>query len=145
MIYKIAWWHDDIIKWKHFPRNWLFVHGIHRFPLISPHKGQWRGALMFSSICVWINDWVNNRAAGHLRRYRAHYNVIKWYMAEVLKQFPLFTSVHRHVREMTLAKSSIIGFLCKLSEEINQKFQVEEKEPRYYCAALSYFSFNRHD
>ena len=34
------------------------------------------GALMFSLICVWINDWVNNREAGDLRRYRAHYDVI---------------------------------------------------------------------
>ena len=22
--------HDDVIKWKHFPRYWLFVRGIHR-------------------------------------------------------------------------------------------------------------------
>ena len=41
-----------------------------------PHKGQWRGALMFSLICVWINGWVNNRKAGDLRRYRIHYDVI---------------------------------------------------------------------
>ena len=27
-------------------------------------------------ICVWINGWVNNRKAGDLRRYRAHYDVI---------------------------------------------------------------------
>ena len=67
--------HDDVIKWKHFPRNWPFVRGIHRSPVNSPHKGQWRGALMFSLICVWINDWVNNREAGNLRRYRAHYDV----------------------------------------------------------------------
>ena len=40
------------------------------------HKGQWRGAVMFSLICVWINGWVNNREAGDLRRYRAHYDVI---------------------------------------------------------------------
>ena len=40
--------HDDVIKWKHFPRNWPFVLGIHRSPVNSPHKGQWRGALMFS-------------------------------------------------------------------------------------------------
>ena len=33
-------------------------------------------ALMFSLICVWINDWVNNREAGDLRRNRAHYDVI---------------------------------------------------------------------
>ena len=41
-----------------------------------PHKGQWRGALMFSLICVWINGWLNNREAGDLRRRRAHYDVI---------------------------------------------------------------------
>ena len=56
--------HDDAIKWKHFPRYWLFVRGIHRSPVKSPHKGQWRGALMFSLICARINGWVNNREAG---------------------------------------------------------------------------------
>ena len=40
-----------------------------------PHKGQWRRALMFSRICAWINDWVNNGEAGDLRRYRTHYAV----------------------------------------------------------------------
>ena len=34
-------------------------------PVNSPHKGQWRGALMFSLICVWINGWVNDREAGY--------------------------------------------------------------------------------
>ena len=54
-------YHGDIIKWKHFPRNWPFVWGIHWSPVNSLHKGQWRGALMFSLICTWINDRVNNR------------------------------------------------------------------------------------
>ena len=27
---------------------------------LPPHKGQWREAMMFSLICVWINGWVNN-------------------------------------------------------------------------------------
>ena len=67
--------HDDVIKWKQFPRYWSFVRGIYRSPVNSPHKGQWRGALMFSLICVWINGWVNNREAGDLRRHRAHYDV----------------------------------------------------------------------
>ena len=31
---------------------------------------------MFSLICVWINDRVNDREAGDLRRNRAHYDVI---------------------------------------------------------------------
>ena len=68
--------HDDVIKWKHFPRYWLFVRGIHRSPVNSPHKGQWRGALMFSLICARINGWVNKREAGDLRRHHAHYDVI---------------------------------------------------------------------
>ena len=45
-------------------------------PVNSPHKGQWRGALMFSLICAWTNGWVNNREAGDFRRHRAHCDVI---------------------------------------------------------------------
>ena len=66
--------HDDI-KWKHFPRYWPFVRGIHRSPVNSPYKGQWRGTLMLSFICAWINGWINNRKAGDLRCYRAHCDV----------------------------------------------------------------------
>ena len=75
--------HDDVIKWKHFPRYWPFVRGIHRSPVNSPHKGQWRGALMFPLICVWINGWVNNREAGDLRRHGAHYDVIVMWLAHL--------------------------------------------------------------
>ena len=68
--------HDDVIKWKHFPRYWPFVRGIQRSPVNSPHQDQWRGALVFFLICARINGWVNNRDAGDLRRCRAHYDVI---------------------------------------------------------------------
>ena len=47
--------HDDVIKWKYFPRYWPFVRGTHRWPVNSPRKGQWRKALMFSLICAWTN------------------------------------------------------------------------------------------
>ena len=76
IITTVAAWHDDVIKWKHFPLYWPVVRGNHRSLMNSPHKGQWRGALMFSLFCVWINSWVNNRDAGDLRGYRAHYDVI---------------------------------------------------------------------
>ena len=68
-------WHDDVIKWKHFLRYWPFVRGIHRSPVNSPHKGQWRGALMFSLICTWTNASVNNRDASDSRRHRTHYDI----------------------------------------------------------------------
>ena len=45
----------------------------------SSHKGQWRGPLMFSFICSWINASVNNGEAGDWRRHRAHYDVILMY------------------------------------------------------------------
>ena len=67
--------HDDVITWKHFPRHWPFVQGIHRSSVNFPHKGQWRGALMSSLIYAWINGWVNNREAGNFRRHRARYDV----------------------------------------------------------------------
>ena len=76
--------HDDVIKWKHFPRNWPFVRGIHRSPVNSLHKGQWRGALIFTLICVWINNWVNNGEAGDLRRYRIHYDVTVMYLSSFI-------------------------------------------------------------
>ena len=76
------WWtfmmtssHDDIIKWKHFPRHWPFVRGIHRSPVNSLHKGQWRGALMVSLNCAWTNGWGNNRDTSDLRHHHAHYDI----------------------------------------------------------------------
>ena len=71
--------HDDVIRWKHFPRYLPFVREIHRSPVNSPQKGQWRGALMFSLICAWINGWVNSLEAGVLRRHCAHCDVIAMY------------------------------------------------------------------
>ena len=67
---------DDVITWRYFQRYWPFVRGIHRSSVNSPHKGQWRGALIFSLICAWINGWVNNRQANDWRCHHAHCGVI---------------------------------------------------------------------
>ena len=74
-VYAVSCCHDNVRKWKYFPRYWPFVRGIYRSPLNSPHKGQRCGVWMFPLICAWTNGWVNNRDAGDLRRYRAHYDV----------------------------------------------------------------------
>ena len=65
--------HDDVIKWKHFPRYWSFVRGIYRSPVDFSREGQWRGALMFSLMCVWTNAWANSRYTGDLRRHDAYH------------------------------------------------------------------------
>ena len=77
--------HTDVIKWRHYPRYWPFVRGIHRPPVDSPHKGRWPGALIFSLISAWTNGRANNREAGDLRRHRAHYDIT---MCALTKQTP---------------------------------------------------------
>ena len=56
-------------------------------PVNSPHKGQGRGALMFSLICTRMNGWVNNGEAGDLRRYRPHYDVTVMYKTCEMSQY----------------------------------------------------------
>ena len=69
----ISWWRHQM---ETFSALLAICAGNSPVPVNFPHKSQWRGALMFSLICVWINGWVNNHEAGDLRRYRIHYDVI---------------------------------------------------------------------
>ena len=68
----MRWWRHQM---ETFSTLLAFCTGIHRSPVYSPHKGQWRGALMFSMIYAWTNSWANNKDACCLRLHRAHYNV----------------------------------------------------------------------
>ena len=45
------------------------------WPVDSPHKGQWHGALMLSKIGDWTNSCANNWDASNLRCNRSHYDV----------------------------------------------------------------------
>ena len=67
-----TWWRHQI---ETFSALLALCAGNSPVPVNSPHKGQWRGALMFSLIWARINDWVNNREAGDLRRHRGHCDV----------------------------------------------------------------------
>ena len=72
-ISSISLWHHQL---ETFPRYWPFVRAIHRSPMDSPHKGQWRGALVFFFICAWTNGWANNRdVETPWRSLWRHYNV----------------------------------------------------------------------
>ena len=66
---EILWWHDDVIKCKHFPRYWPFVRAIHRSPVNSPTKASDVERDVFSV------SWVTKGEAGDLRRHRTHYYV----------------------------------------------------------------------
>ena len=98
--------HADVIKWKHFLRYCPFVRVIHRSPVDFPHKGQWRGALIFSLIYTWTNGWAKNQDAGDLRRHCIYYNVIV--MATNAIDF------HRFLHACTTLSNAVAVYLsCK--------------------------------
>ena len=76
----IGYTYQGNLWWRHqmktfIPLYWPFVRGIHRWPLDSPQKGQWRGAFIFSLMYAWTNGLANTRDADGLRRYRARWDV----------------------------------------------------------------------
>ena len=91
--------HHDDVKWKDVPYFWPFDWGIHRSPVNSPHKAQWREALMYSLICAWTNAWVNNRVICDFGRHRAHYDITV--MISTCKK--TCSGVHMHQKEKILS------------------------------------------
>ena len=117
--------HDDVIKWKHFPRYWPFVRGIHRSLVNSPHKSQWRGALMFSLICAWINGWVNNREAGDLRRHRAHNGITV--MLNSWKCMERQSDIYSGISDISHSISDVSKYQ-KLVRDIKNHLEISEIE-----------------
>ena len=58
----VAWWRHQM---ETFSASLAICPGNSPVLVTSPHKGQWRGAL----ISAWINGGVNNCEAGDLRRW----------------------------------------------------------------------------
>ena len=75
----------DVIKWKHLPRYWTFVRGIHRSP-VNFHTKASDVEIWYFLWSAWINNWVNNREAGDLIHHRAHYDIIV--MLDGMRHFP---------------------------------------------------------
>ena len=98
-----------------------------------PLKGQWRGALMFSLICVWIKGWENNLEAGDFRRYHAHYDIIVMSMTVMLYEHD-FVSNHRRFdcllnrlfrrRSKKTSKLRVIG-LCEGNSPVTGEFPAQ--------------------
>ena len=62
---------------------------------------------MFSLICVWINGWVNNGAAGDLRRHRTHCDVT------VMSELVCFTYVLLVYKQSHLPINPPLDFLSQ--------------------------------
>ena len=65
-------------RWRHqmeiFSALLVICAGNSPVPAEFPAQRPVTRSFDVSLICVWINGWVNNREAGDLRRYHAHYD-----------------------------------------------------------------------
>ena len=79
--------HDDIIKWKLIPHNWLFVRGIHRWLTKASDIELW--------CFLWcVRGWANNQDAGDLRHHGAHCDVtVMWMFWEQLTHWGRVTHI----------------------------------------------------
>ena len=111
--------HDDVIKWKHFPRYWPFVRGIHRgihrSPVNSPHRGQWCGTLMFSLICA-LNKRLSKQSWGWCfeapsRSLWRHCNVRQLLVPTINNPMPLYSLRPRDAYIRQEAKPSVIQIM----------------------------------
>ena len=78
-------------RWRHQMETFSALLAL--FAGNSPHKGQWRVALMFSLICTWTHGWVNNRDSGELRCHCAHYDVTVMGISKIFQAYQLITPI----------------------------------------------------
>ena len=68
--------HDDVIKWKHFPRHWPFVRWIHRSPVKSRHMPTDAECWCLPFICA-MNKRLSKQSWGWwFETNRTHYDII---------------------------------------------------------------------
>ena len=75
-----CWWsgpytcdiNDDVIKWKHFPRYWPFVRGIHPSPVNSPHKGHAVTRSLDIFLCLHVNKQLSKQSRRRWIRTSSH-------------------------------------------------------------------------
>ena len=68
--------HDDVIRWKYFPRYWPFCGEFtgHRWILLTKASDAELWYFLWSAPAT--NGWVNNRSTCDLRRHRTQHDII---------------------------------------------------------------------
>ena len=107
----------------------LGLWGILRSPVNSPHKGQWRGALVFCFNSAWTNSCANNRDAGDLRRHRAHHDVTVMLKGgdttTEICVFPAQTKLPKNVQILPVLTCIWLKYDCCVWIQISQKFDLK--------------------
>ena len=105
---------DDVIKWKHLPRYWLFVRGIHRLLEVSPSQRPVRRTfVVFFDLCLKkrlskqsIRRWCETSSRSSWRYCNANINyhdldifTLENANVHVCVPFILFPSRHEKIKE----------------------------------------------
>ena len=124
---------DDVIKWKH-------SRGIHRSPVNSPHKGQWRRALMFSLIYAWTNDWINSWHTEDLRCHHTHCDVIVMFLSvgSLMHILNVISLIIDNVIMTAITKGPVTLPKIRVNAWITHKFRVL-RDTSAICAFHQFF------
>ena len=155
MFHKISWdlvchieSHDDVIKWKHFPRNWSFVRGINRSPMNSPQRPVTQSFEVFDlhldkplSRQSW--GWWNETRSRSLWR---HCNDLAW-SANVLNVFE-FENNHKTLWNIWLWYSYIYIYIQRDTTKYlcifyKNKFYIKCSHSVCFGKYLKYVLWNR--
>ena len=126
--------------WRHQMETFFRVTGslcaeIDQLPVNYPHKGQWRGALIFSLISAWTNGWVNKRDVGDLRRHRAHCDVT------VMKTIDEIPSKSRNTRGWRNWQQRLTTMAWRGSQNILHYVQHIETETKWLLFSDSVYKW----
>ena len=92
---------DDVMTWKRFPYNWIFVRGHYRPAVDFLTNCKWCGALGISVLLTWKSWWTSDRVVGDIKRSwrpcdvsimsleRSRYNTVDLSKVSLELTFPL--------------------------------------------------------
>ena len=99
---------------------------------------------MFSLICFWINDWVNNREAGDVKRYRTYYDVIvlaQWTSDDIFWHKHHWLFAHRLPTNSLLKGTITLSFDISIAVTANTLFNKQSNYRWFETPRLSYSSY----
>ena len=100
----LSWWFHQM---ETFSTLLTLCAGNSLAPVNFPHKGQWPRALVFSLICTWINNWVNNGDDSDLKHHHAHYDITVMFWKNWINCWYPGSSSYQYIN------SHAIAYLCK--------------------------------
>ena len=124
--------HDDVIKWKHFPRYSPSVRGIQWSPVDSPKRAS--DADLWFFICACTNGRANDRDPGDLKRHWAHYDVIIMRDCDIITLTWTERGIHRVNAWWLSFGRDLRAFLCKKWSNVQK---VQNRWISFVCGTLS--------